>query len=70
MRTPSIKSALAVLAGTLTLGACSTFSPDGGMSVAANVAEAPSRQGTATPMRDEIEVTVVKPRMTGHSGQH
>jgi outer membrane protein TolC len=39
MRTPSIKSALAVLAGTLTLGACSTFSPDGGMSVAANVAD-------------------------------
>ena len=39
MRTPSIKPAVAVLAGALTLGACSTFSPDGGMSVAANVAE-------------------------------
>jgi manganese oxidase len=32
--------------------------------------EAPSRQGAAAPMRDEIEVTVVKPRMSGHSGQH
>jgi hypothetical protein len=32
--------------------------------------EAPSRQGAATPMRDDIEVTVVKPRMNGHSGQH
>ena len=32
--------------------------------------EAPSRQGAATPMHDDIEVTVVKPRMTAHSGQH
>jgi hypothetical protein len=32
--------------------------------------EAPSRQGAAPPMRDEIEVTVVKPRTNGHSGQH
>jgi outer membrane protein TolC len=39
MWTPSIKPAVAVLAGALTLGACSTFSPDGGMSVAANVAD-------------------------------
>jgi len=39
MRTPSIKPAVAVLAGALTLGACSTFSPDGGMNVAANLAE-------------------------------
>jgi outer membrane protein TolC len=39
MRTPSIKPAVSVLAGALMLGACSTFSPDGGMSVAANVAD-------------------------------
>jgi outer membrane protein TolC len=39
MRTPSVKLALAVLAGALMLGACSTFSPDGGMSVVANVAD-------------------------------
>ena len=39
MRTPSIKPAVAVLAGALTLGACKTFSPDGGMSVAANIAD-------------------------------
>ena len=32
--------------------------------------EAPSRQGAAPPMRDGIEVTVVKPRTNGHSGQH
>jgi hypothetical protein len=32
--------------------------------------EAPSRQGDSSPMRDEIEVTVVKPRMNGHGGQH
>jgi hypothetical protein len=32
--------------------------------------ETPSRQGASTPTRDEIEVTVVKPRMNGHSGQH
>jgi outer membrane protein TolC len=39
MRTPPIKPAAAVLAGALTLGACSTFSPDGGLSVAANIAD-------------------------------
>jgi manganese oxidase len=32
--------------------------------------EAPGRQGATSPMRDEIEVTVVKPRTNGHGGQH
>jgi hypothetical protein len=32
--------------------------------------EAPRRQGTATPAHDEIEVTVVKPRNSGHESQH
>jgi manganese oxidase len=32
--------------------------------------EAPSRKGATTPTRDEIEVTVVKPRMNSHNGQH
>ncbi|MBI3702528.1 MAG: TolC family protein [Rhizobiales bacterium] len=39
MRTPPIKSAVVVIAGALTLGACATFSPDRGMSVTANVAD-------------------------------
>jgi manganese oxidase len=32
--------------------------------------EAPRRHGTATPAHDEIEVTVVKPRNSGHENQH
>jgi manganese oxidase len=32
--------------------------------------EAPRRQGAATPAREGVEVTVVKPRMGGHNGQH
>lgn len=32
------------------------------------VPEVPSRQGAATPMHGDIEVTVVKPRMSGHDG--
>jgi FtsP/CotA-like multicopper oxidase with cupredoxin domain len=32
--------------------------------------EAPGRQGATPPMRDGIEVTVVKPRSNGHGGQH
>src|SRR5450759_780494 len=39
MQTLSIKPAVAALAGALMLGACSTFSPDGGMSLTANVAD-------------------------------
>ena len=44
-RSPSLTSAVAVLAGALMLGACSTFSPDGGMSVAANVADQELHKG-------------------------
>ncbi len=32
--------------------------------------EAPRRSGAASPTRDEIEVTVVKPDMNSHNGQH
>lgn len=39
MHTPSLTRAVAVLAGALMLSACQTFSPDGGMNVAANVAD-------------------------------
>lgn len=39
MRNPSLTRAVAVFAGVLTLAACKTFSPDGGMSVAANIAD-------------------------------
>ena len=39
MCTPSIKPAFAVIVGALMLGACSTFSPDSGMGVTANVAD-------------------------------
>ena len=39
MRTPSIKPKVAVLISALMLGACSTFSPDGGMSVVADLAD-------------------------------
>jgi outer membrane protein TolC len=38
MRNLSLMRAIAVLAGALTLAACKTFSPDGGMNVAANIA--------------------------------
>ena len=38
MRNPSLTRAGAVLAGALMLAACKTFSPDGGMDVAANLA--------------------------------
>jgi len=34
------------------------------------IPEAPSRKGAAVLQRDEIEITVVKPRMNGHNGQH
>jgi len=34
------------------------------------IPEAPSRKGAAVLQRDEIEVTVVKPRTNGHDGQH
>ena len=46
MRTRPIKSAVAAFAGTLALGGCSTFSPDGGMSVAASIAEQSLRKDT------------------------
>ncbi len=39
MQNPSLKRTIAVLTGALMLGACSTFSPDGGMSVVANVTD-------------------------------
>jgi FtsP/CotA-like multicopper oxidase with cupredoxin domain len=32
--------------------------------------EVPRRQGSATPIHNEIEVTAVKPRNSGHSSQH
>jgi hypothetical protein len=32
--------------------------------------EVPRRQGSATPIHNEIEVTVVKPRNSDHSSQH
>jgi outer membrane protein TolC len=38
MRAPSRKRAVAAFAGALTLAACKTFSPDGGMNVAADIA--------------------------------